>query len=220
MARSLAQDIGFARGDFQCRVQSDPPVARQGREAIHGAVADSACRHIDDAGQTHGIVRILQDAQVRDQILDFGPVIEARAAHHHIGQVVGAQGFFQHPRLPVGSIEDGKIPRRCSLGQSGLHRGGDVLGFLAFRVALENHDRIPGASVGEEPLGPPLAVGRDHGIGRAQDVSGRAVVLLQLDNPGPGMVTFKVEDVADVGPPPAVDGLILVTHHRDAACSP
>ena len=33
------------------------------------------------------------------------------------------------------------------------------------------------------------------------------------------MVTLEIEDVADVGPPPAVDGLVLVAHHRDAACA-
>ena len=152
-----------------------------------------------------------------DQVLDLRPVIEARAAHHHVGQVVRAQGFFQHARLRVGSVEHGKIPRRCPLVQPGLHRRGNVLGFLAFGFTLENHDWISGGCLGEQPLGPPFGVGRNHGIGRAQDVCRRTVVLLQLDHAGAGMVPLEVEDVADIGPPPAVDGLILVAHHRDAA---
>ena len=130
-----------------------------------------------------------------------------------------AQGFFQYARLRVGSVEDGKIPRRCSSGQPGFHGGGNIFGFLTFRVALEDHDWIPGGGLGEEPLRPALGVGRNHRIRRAQDVSGRTVVLLQLDDAGPGMVALEVEDVADIGPPPAVDGLILVAHHRDAACA-
>ena len=195
----------FDSSDFQGRVQPDSPVVRQGRQAIHCGVANPARRHIDDASQTHGVVRILQDAQVGDQVFDFGAVIETRATHHQVGQVVRAQGLLQHARLPVGPVEHGEIARRGSLVQPGLHGRGHVFGFLAFRLTLEHHDWISGACLGKEPLGPTLGVGRDHCIGRAQDVSRRTIVLLQLDHAGAGMIALEIEDVADVGPPPTVD---------------
>ncbi len=75
----------------------------------------------------------------------------------------------------------------------------------------------PGGGLGEELLLPPLGVAGDDGVGRPQDVPGRAVVLLQLDHPRAGVVPLEVEDVADVGAPPLVDRLVLVAHHGDAA---
>ena len=44
---------------------------------------------------------------------------------------------------------------------------------------------------------------------------GRAVVLLQADDPRAGKLLFKAEDVGDVRAPEAVDALIIVAHHTD-----
>ena len=60
----------------------------------------------------------------------------------------------------------------------------------------------------------------DHGVGGVQDVLGRAVVLLQTDGPGPGVLLFKAEDVLDVGPPEAIDTLVVVAYHADVLPSP
>ena len=58
---------------------------------------------------------------------------------------------------------------------------------------------------------------RDRGIGRVEDVSGGPVVALQPDDLGAGEDRLELEDVADVGPPPSIDALIVVAHHHEVA---
>ena len=53
------------------------------------------------------------------------------------------------------------------------------------------------------------------GVGRVEDVAGRAVVLLELHHRSAGVVLLEVEDVADVGAAPRVDGLVVVAHHHE-----
>ncbi len=60
-----------------------------------------------------------------------------------------------------------------------------------------------------------LAIVDDHGVRGLQDGLGRAVVLLQLEDARGGKVALELQDVADVGPAPSVDRLILVADHAD-----
>ena len=62
-----------------------------------------------------------------------------------------------------------------------------------------------------------LQVVGDDGRRRGQDHLGGAVVLLEADDLGLGEVRFEVEDVADVGAAPRVDGLVRIAHHREVA---
>ena len=57
-------------------------------------------------------------------------------------------------------------------------------------------------------------VGHD-GVGGVENVAGRAVVLLELHHCSAGVVLLKVENVADVGAAPRVDGLVVVAHHHE-----
>lgn len=56
---------------------------------------------------------------------------------------------------------------------------------------------------------------RDQRVGGGEDLLGRAVVLLEPDGLGGGVVLLELQDVLDVGPPPAVDGLVGVAGARD-----
>ena len=66
-------------------------------------------------------------------------------------------------------------------------------------------------------LFPPVRVLRHHRGGGFEDGAGRAVVLLQLDDLGVGIVTLEVEDVAHVGAAEAIDALVVVAHHAQVA---
>ena len=52
---------------------------------------------------------------------------------------------------------------------------------------------------------------------RIKNGLGRAIVLLERDNLSGRPVALKVEDVADVCAAPAIDGLVVVTHHAEIA---
>ena len=66
-------------------------------------------------------------------------------------------------------------------------------------------------------LGPPPGVVGDDGVGGVEDRLGGAVVLLQHDDRGVGEGLLETQQVAEVGAPEAVDGLVGVAHHHDVA---
>ncbi len=68
-------------------------------------------------------------------------------------------------------------------------------------------------SLGPEPLGHPPGVLRDDRVGRIEDVPVAPVVLLELHHPGAAVQIRELEDVAHLGAPPPVDGLVVVAHH-------
>src|SRR5699024_2851287 len=92
---------------------------------------------------------------------------------------------------------------------------GDVGGLLPVVLGLVDVDGRALAVFGPEGLALALGVVADDAVGGVQDVGGGAVVLLQPDDPGPGVVALKVEDVLDGGAPEAVDALVVVAHHAD-----
>ena len=61
---------------------------------------------------------------------------------------------------------------------------------------------------------PPLVIADDR-VGRVQNVAGGTVVLLQLNDLRPRESTLKVQDIADIGSPELIDGLVIVTHHAE-----
>jgi hypothetical protein len=72
-------------------------------------------------------------------------------------------------------------------------------------AGLDRHQRLPLA----------LLVVGDEGGGRVEDRLGRAVVLLQPQDPGSREVPLEVQDVLDVRAAPGIDRLVLVPHDGD-----
>ncbi len=63
-----------------------------------------------------------------------------------------------------------------------------------------------------------IATGRiaaDQLTGGAQYGLGAAVILLQPDDFGVGIIVIEVENIADLGPSPAVDRLIIIADHAE-----
>src|SRR5215831_18660841 len=51
--------------------------------------------------------------------------------------------------------------------------------------------------------------------GGGEDVGGRAVIALEADDPGAGKIVLEAQNVVHLGPAPAVDRLIVVSHAAD-----
>ena len=69
--------------------------------------------------------------------------------------------------------------------------------------------------VGPQLLALTADVVADHLVGSAQDVAGRAVVLLKPDGFGVFELLFKLKDVGNRRAAELVDGLVVVTDHAD-----
>ena len=80
--------------------------------------------------------------------------------------------------------------------------------------------RSPSPLLGPEALLLAIGVVGNHRRGGVEDVLRRAVVALESHRRRFGKVVLEVEDVAQVGAAPLVDGLVRITHHRDVVPGP
>ena len=116
----------------------DWPVSRARRSRVSKrGFADAARRRVDDALQSHRVVRIANQAQVAEHVFDFGALVEAESADHGVADVVAAQRFFNEARLRVGAVEDAQWPLAGScvsdepvLPEKRLNAVGDEEGFV------------------------------------------------------------------------------------------
>ena len=78
-------------------------------------------------------------------------------------------------------------------------------------------DRVALPAVGPQVLGLAPRVVGDDGVGGVEDGLGGAVVLVEHDHLGVGIVLLELQDVADVGAAPGVDALVGVADHAEVA---
>ena len=92
---------------------------------------------------------------------------------------------------------------------------GNPAALVALVARLEGLDLLAIALGRKQALVLALRVVAHHGIGGAQDMARRAVVLLQLDGLAVFKVLLKVQDIGDVGAAPAINGLVIVAHDHE-----
>ncbi len=183
-----------------------------GLEPGERRVADPAPRLVRDSLQRDGVVGVVDHLEVRDDVLDLGALVEARAADHLVRDGLADEHVLQHPRLRVRPVEDADLrAREALLDEPGdLRRDEACLGVLV--LDLEGMHGLTLAELREELLRLALAVVRDDRVGRAEDRVRRAVVLLEGDRARVGEVALELHDVADVGAAEGVDRLVRIAH--------
>ena len=159
--------------------QRDPDRGRVRSEALHRRVADSPARPVDDARQRHGVVGVVDHDQVGDRIADLGPLVEARAADHLVGDLLPNEHVLEHARLRVRAVEDRELVRRPALLDVARDLGGDEPGLCVLVLGLDDVDRIALTEVRPEVLRLAVAVVVDDLVRGREDRVGRAVVLLE-----------------------------------------
>ena len=183
-----------------------------------GAVADAAVRDVDHAHQGHGVERILDQAQVGEQVLHLAALVEARAADEPVGDAAADELLFNGAGLRVRAVHDGDVlVLQALVAHQALQLLGDEGGFVFFVVGLVHDDRRAGAVLCPEVLLLALLVERDDGVRGVEDGLRRAVVLLEDDDARFREVVLEVEDVADVGGAPGVDRLVGIADDADVA---
>ncbi len=179
--------------------------------------AEALDRHAEDATEGGLIVGIEEEAEVGEEILDFGAFVEGESGGDLVGDAVMEEGDFESSGEGVDSIEDGELGPGAALFNSGENPSGDAIGFFSGIEGGEEFDRGSFGVGGEEGFVFAVDVVDDELIGAFEDGGSAAEVFLEADDAGAGEVLFEAEDVVDVGTAPAIDGLIGIAGDAEIA---
>ena len=192
------------------------PVQEQGA----GFLADTAAGNVDHAVEGDVVVGVVDEAAEGEEVFDFAAAVEAGAADQAIGDAAAQEGFFDDAGLGIGAVADGDVAGAPVAGGDALFDfAGDVVGFVGFGVGLVDDGAVAFGVVGPEFFVDAFGGFVDDGVGDAADGFGGAVVLFEADGGGGGEVALEVEDVADVGGAPGVDGLVGVADDGEVAAA-
>ena len=184
------------------------------QDVFDGRLADGSRRRVDYA-QVGGIVLFVsQEAQVREDILDFLAVPESHAAKNHRRNAAVIQRLFQGAGLRIRAVEDRRL--RIKIGTSLRNRIGNSRSFATVIHKVAHMNKFARIFLGEHILLHFLRtdVVRNHGTCALHDVCRGAVVAFKLYNRHRGKVTVEVADNLDVRAAPAINTLVVVAHHR------
>ena len=158
---------------------------RKALDRLHHALADAARRHVDHAPQADVVVRVDDQAHVRQRVLDLLALVEPHAADDLVRQPLAHQRVFDRPRLRVGPVEHrDRWRRRRRRARPG--GAGDEVGLLELVAAaeIERCGRRPVRSV-QRRLSLRFRFWLMTAGGRVQDDLGGSVVSLELDGRAP-----------------------------------
>ena len=136
---------------------------------------------------------------------------------YSVDDTASGKDVFYRARLRVGTVEDRVVGKfRSTL---------DVFKYLignVSRLVVFVHGGMKGYFFALAEIGPKIFtlsayVICDNGVGGVEDVSGRAVVLLKLNNYRIGVFHFEVKDIFDSSAAETVDRLIVVSYDADVA---
>ncbi len=185
-------------------------------ERLDGLGPEASRRGVENAQQADLVGRVEDQAKVGDQVLDLAPAVEALGADQAIRQAGLEEGLFQGAGLGVGAVHHRAIARVGLVGQCQTGNGVDhELGLIGLIVSFVVGDLKAPAAVGEEPFEVTALLAVNDGHGRVEDGLRRAVVLLEQDHLGLGVILLEAADVAVVGAAPAVDRLVGIPHDEE-----
>ncbi len=184
-------------------------------ELFQGRIADAAAWRVDDALEGKPVFRLMDEAQVCQRIADFLALVEARAADDAIGNAQRDEAFLELAGLEAGTHQDRHVLELGALALQAFHFLADLARFLRPVPRAEDADLFALGHIGPQRLAQAAFIVRDETRGGGEDVRGGAVILLQADHLGAGKILLELQYVLDLGPAPAIDGLIIVAHTAD-----
>ncbi len=186
-------------------------------QLLHGGTADAATRGVEDALESEVVGRLVDQAEIGERVADLLALVKARPADDAIGQCQGDEPLFELARLETGAYQDRNLAQRVALALQGLDLLADPAGFLLGVPHRTHHDLLALTRFGPQRLAEPPSVLRDHPRGGTQDVRGRAIVLLEPGDRGPGEIGLETQDVADLRTAPTIDRLVVVADATEIA---
>ena len=168
-----------------------------------------------DSFEGQFVARIEDEFQIGGDVLDVRLFKKPDAAGDAEGNVLAGQFELQFQRVEMGAIEHGHVfqgPAFVAQFQDPLGHEGRLLAAIA---ATHQGRLAAGRARGGQLLLELVDVGRDGGIGHAQDFRRAAVIGFNPINGGLGIPFGKFEDVLEMRAAPGVNALRIVAHHHD-----
>ncbi|KPZ19749.1 Uncharacterized protein ALO56_05260 [Pseudomonas viridiflava] len=186
---------------------------------FNGLFTDATRWNVDDPFKRRVVATAFQQPQVRHGVLDLGAFEESLAAVDAIWNAFAQQGFFQHPRLGVGAVQNGDVVTRDTGLEHALDGLDHITRFIVFVEGGIQADQLAVADIGPQLFAQATAVVDDQAVGRFEDARRGAVVLLQTNDLSVREVGGILVNVLDLRAAPAVDGLIVVADHHQAVAT-
>ena len=137
-----------------------------------------------------------------------------------IGDGCPEQVFLEQPGLGGGAVDNRHFLGTPALAQPLFHLLDDKTGLVLF---VEGGVECNGCALvvrGPQLLAHPVIVIGNQGIGCLEDITGGAVVLLQLDDFYVCKIAAEMLHVLNLGTTPPINGLVIVPDHQHAAVIP
>ena len=160
----------------------------------------------------------MEQAKRGQDVLDLFALVEADTADDLVRNTAEPQRLFNGPALRCGAVHHGDVVVGDALDlrhPPDLVR--DELRLVALICQLAQDDLLAVVILRAEAAVDAGHVFADDTVGGLDDACRRAVIQLQVNLAGVGVILLEIEDVADVGLTPAIDRLIGVADDEEVA---
>jgi hypothetical protein len=120
--------------------------------ALHGRIAETAFRNVDNALELQVVRRIGDDLEIGNRILDFLPFVEARAADDTVRQPECNEAVFDGAHLRGRTHENGDVVQLLAGALEVLQVVADGAGFGLIIPEICDGDPFAGCAVREQSL--------------------------------------------------------------------
>ncbi len=155
-------------------------------------------------------MQVIHQLQIGDGMLDFGTLKIALAAIDAIWNTGREQRMLNHARLRIRAIQDGNLAARAAFCDQAFCFFNDPLRFLQIAGGFINPDLFAMTGIGMQILAEALGIIRDQRVGNIENMSVRAIILLQLDQILDLELALERRHIADVGTAKGVNTLIVI----------
>ena len=174
-------------------------------DRLLGLRADASLGNIEDAAGSDRIIRVGDDLQVGQRILDLTALVEARAADDAVRDSLTDEELFEGARLGVRAVEHRDVSPFGARIRQAVDLSDNETRLVVLGVGRVQRDERSIAGGGPQVLRASSAVAGDDSVGRRQDVLSRPIVLFQQDRARAREVALELLDVADRGASKGVD---------------
>ena len=151
--------------------QAAPARSRRILQLLDGARTDAAGREVDHPQEAGVVVRVLDQAQVGERVLDLGALEEAQATIDLVRNAGIEQRALEHPALRVAAVEQRDLVARRPFPVQRLGLLDEPLRLGVIGRRLVDAHRLARAGLRAQFLAQSFRVARDQLVGRVEDVA-------------------------------------------------